>query len=157
LAFTQTEKQFREAAQRHLADAYRLLGDAAARCSCEACSKHRVGAVYLAGYAVECALKAHAIRRRGKTLWEEVVVEEEGKGSRGVRLRGAAGHSLPDLLTAAGLDVTVSPSMHDRWKLLAAAWSVELRYAAGARSRQQVRAVVVAAADVHDWVLRQPT
>jgi len=156
MRFNESAAQLKDAARRHLADAHRLLGNESRVCKCATCARHRVGAIYLAGYAVECALKAHAIVRRRKVIWEEVVAEEERKGRRGLKLRGGHGHSLPSLLTAASLDVTVDPSIQARFGLLVNAWSVDLRYAQGSRSLPETRAAVIAATEVHEWVLRQP-
>jgi hypothetical protein len=109
--------------------------------------------MYLARYAVECALKAHAIDRLRKTTWQEVV-QHPFRPRLG--LRGAAGHSLTALLTAASIDIAKDPHIHRRWQLLSPSVVSHLRYAKEERGRGEAKAFVEAATEVHDWILSQP-
>ena len=156
MRFRETSDQLRQAASRHLADSHRLLGETAARCRCRTCAQHRIGAMYIAGYAIECALKAHAIDRRGKTVWQEVVDEERGKPAR-TRIDLRSGHSLRQLIKAADLDPASSNRIQRRFELCASAWRPDLRYASGTRNLSQAKALVLAVAEVHDWIRKQPT
>jgi len=157
MPYSETAPQLWAAAARHLADAYLLLGlPVHRRCQCGRCKQHRVGAMYLGGYAVECALKAYAIRKHAKTRWQEVV-DLAGRTLK-LRLQGGAGHSLRDLLTAAGLDPTVDPQVKSRFNLCVTEWVPpdKLRYRATGASLSDAKALVAAASDVYDWVRKQP-
>jgi len=110
--------------------------------------------MYLGGYAVECALKAYAIRKHAKTRWQEVV----DLMRKSLKLGGGDGHSLRQLLKAAGLDLTIAPQVNKRFNLCVTEWVPpdKLRYRDTVPSISAAKALVAAAADVHDWIRRQP-
>lgn len=80
------------------------------------------GAVYLAGYVIECMLKALIVDGLPASLREEV--------SR--RFRGAAGHDLEGLLGIYRLHVNLTiPRDAARHLARVAPWSTNLRYSPG--------------------------
>jgi hypothetical protein len=80
------------------------------------------GAFYLAGYAVECGLKACIAKETRR-----------GEFPDRTRVNKSYSHNLPDLITVAGLDrarieqAEKDPSFRDNWDLVRS-WSEESRY-----------------------------
>jgi len=92
------------------------LDDAKALLSAES-PRRRNGAAYLAGYAVECALKARLCADRGELLLDpEFYVHD---------LDGLARR------TRRWPDIEADQRMHQVFRQLDAHWSVRLRYATG--------------------------
>ena len=103
---------------------------------------YTLDATYLAGYAIECALKA-------------LLLETTPGGDRSAMLaritRGAAMHDLEHLcglLRNAG--VTVPADLADR--LIRTGWATSLRYETGSRDYGETRFVIKAAAATIKWV-----
>lgn len=103
------------------------------------------GAVYLAGYAVECILKALLLavtpaRRRSDMLKS---------------FRGAIAHDLlwlRDRLTEHGVTV---PSPVAKELAYVASWSVELRYEPGAGDREDAQQFIASTRTIVEWVDRR--
>jgi hypothetical protein len=152
MAFSETAEQFRAAALRHLGDARRLLGpEPADWCDCGTCGAHRVGAVYLAGYAVECMLKAVALGRLGRTYWDEAVRDLRAAG---IDVRG--GHHLRRLVLAADVDPTREQGLSESLSLLVGVWKPDLRYHGGTVcSDAQARGYVTCAEVLCRWLRAQ--
>ena len=78
------------------------------------------GAYYLAGYSVECALKACIARKTERFEFPDKA-----------RVLASYGHKIPVLLATAGLDEAVrrepSPKLETNWKVVRT-WEVESRY-----------------------------
>ena len=84
------------------------------------------GAIYLCGYALECELKYCVCVARGV----ERIEEEEAK-----RL----GHSLPELLNAAGMANLLSGNrdLLVAFHAINSRWSTEIRYSGGVSSQRE--------------------
>ena len=102
------------------------------------------GAYYLAGYSVECALKACIARRTERFEFPEKS-----------RVLSSYEHDISKLLKTAGLDEVfdeeLSPELATNWKIVRR-WSVESRYAR--RSRAEAEALLNAVEHRRYGVLR---
>lgn len=102
----------------------------------------RLEAIYLAGYAVECALKALIIERVPKRQRQEVI---QG-------FRGQVWHSFEYLkrkLTEFGCPLPVK--MIETLRILSS-WSTDLRYESGLRDYNDTKRFIEGAIEVRDWV-----
>ncbi len=109
------------------------------------------GAYYLAGYAVECELKA-AIITRVQTD-PGLLFEEKHKNFQ----RDCWSHSLSSLVKLAGLELQLDnrqqtdPMFQDRWSLVAVKWSEKVRYEF--KTESEARLLVAAVNDPSFGVL----
>src|SRR5215212_8421687 len=94
------------------------LRDAKALCS----AKRFDGATYLAGYAVEIALKARICVSLRWSGFPDTAKEFEG-------LTTFKTHKLPLLLRLSGRERSINPSMEVAWSVVAS-WDPETRYRA---------------------------
>jgi len=124
-----------KAAPKRLSDALELLEEPTREPEgSDAGYRHLCGAYYLAGYAVECALKAYVIllldaRRPGQVAtWSEAIRALQGAAPR-VNVSGARGHSLKELLKASGLESQMDqdPAMQQNWGICSK-WDYNERY-----------------------------
>jgi len=153
MPYLETEADFRQVAPTHLANAFRLLERPLSDlCPCTRCEVHIAGAMYLAGYAVECIVKAYVTRSLGKTYWDEVVRE---LNRRGVDVKGGRGHDLPALLNASGLHLSMPHTIAADYAACST-WSPEWRYRQGTATHTTGVQFVQAAERVYRWVLAQP-
>jgi HEPN domain-containing protein len=145
-----------EAGPKRLADARELLQHPSLDAlRADAGHRHLRGAVYLAGYAVECALKAYIISRTppSRTFTEAVMLRAAADPAV-LGLQGAATHRLGALFRATDL----APSMDADFPLRALwgvclTWSPTWRYhPRHLTSRSRARQIVEAAAAVYAWV-----
>jgi hypothetical protein len=140
------------ASPKRLADARKLLASACSRSGeREVDLPHLCGAQYLAGYAVECALKAYIIRQlhsrrvtRKVQTWDEVVKHLP-------ELAGAESHNLELLLKAT--DLAGRPDW-DPW-----AWGQCLKWYPALRYRDgpigTTAQIIGACGKVSKWILEQ--
>jgi hypothetical protein len=134
MAFRDTIDDYRRAARFRLQDARELLMPPSyEEQRSDADWRHRRGAMYLAGYAVECLLKAYLIQlSNAQTLSQATEIMDKKRISRGEKLvknisRSAAGHQISYLILLADFDV----SFHDFDKKLwgrVAKWQSSWRY-----------------------------
>ncbi len=112
-----------KAAPRRLADARELLEQPSRNPNgSDAAFRHQCGSIYLAGYAVECLLKAYiidrtdAVRRTKTQTWSEVLAYRRKTGKK-PDLSGAKSHDLGLLLRACDLPVRMhsSPDLIVAW------------------------------------------
>ncbi|MBM3475134.1 MAG: hypothetical protein FJX75_17875 [Armatimonadetes bacterium] len=155
LEHDRTEDYVRAGAKR-LADARELLQhptlDSLAQ---DAGHRHLRGAVYLAGYAVECALKAYIIASAPpKETFTEAVAALSDPQGRPLDFRGARSHNLGLLLRATDLDARMGPDF-----LLRTRWAICLRWKPWWRynpkdftTRSAAQVVVDAAGEVCEWI-----
>jgi HEPN domain-containing protein len=103
---------------------------------------HTTGAVYLAGYAVECALKAallSAVRAADHARWVE-------------RFRKEIKHDLVWLRTELRAKHAVLPDrINVRFITVRSNWSTDMRYTPGVRREQDARDFLVSAAEIVKW------
>jgi len=153
------------AAPKRLADAKRLVEALPASVTdSDAAYRHLCGAYYLAGYAVECVLKAYIIARyRFSPRLDErrwaAVVRRLGKG--GERdVGGKRGHSLTLLFELSGLDKQMANDRRaeQSWRACQN-WRFYMRYCphyterrGPVRNRKQVEEMVRDCETVYDWV-----
>jgi HEPN domain-containing protein len=103
------------------------------------------GAVYLAGYAVECFLKAVLLDRTPRSKQQAVWNS----------FRGKAGHNLDSLQYAVGrVGVSLPPGLL-RHFLKVSSWTTDLRYYAGSKKRDDARDFLQSAAQLLEWLERQ--
>jgi hypothetical protein len=118
-------------------------------------TRHLRGAVYLAGYGVECLLKAYLIsRQRNCARLSEArdVIRASGLPIRDIC--GEAGHDLRYLLRLTDLEASMNPEK--RWQMsLSAKWSSSWRYDPRPVSREDAEARIEAARSLVDWIYTQ--
>jgi hypothetical protein len=103
------------------------------------------GAVYLAGYAVECLLKAVLIARtpvsRRRRVWDS--------------FRGKAGHNLDSLRYAVSRVGVSIPEHCLRHFVQVSSWTTDLRYYAGSKKKADAQAFLRSAGVMIEWLQRQ--
>jgi HEPN domain-containing protein len=100
------------------------------------------GAIYMAGYAVECMLKALLLAHVPASRRAAVL------GS----FRGKVGHDLEGLRRALQKRKVSFPASVARRFTSVNTWSTDLRYVPGRKKWQEARAFLDAAAEVLQWV-----
>ena len=153
-----------KAAPKRLADARELLETPTRNPQgSDAATRHLRAAVYLAGYALECALKVYIIdrtdarlRRRGNRVqgWSEALRQRELAGDE-PDLSGSRSHSLELLFRATDLSNMTPPGseIHGVWVRCMKNWRPSLRYAPDhMRDRDEARATVDALEEAYKWV-----
>jgi hypothetical protein len=162
----ETVADYKDAARRHMSAACALL---------EAPSRHAVNpddhanvAAYLAGYAIECALKAHLIERaQARAITPGSPTDLNGA----LRVLAAAGpptsayiddvrkpggrHNLNFLRAATGLDARMGVARRQDWSICEF-WDVAWRYRdLWAGKPQEARSLVRAAFALYHWITKQ--
>jgi hypothetical protein len=142
-----------KAAPKRLDDARELLEAPTWRADREdALHRHLRAAVYLAGYVVECALKAYIISRvPGARSFEEAVTRRRADGEADLHFTGRRAHDLRALRRATDLDPVL-----DRTETIRKAWARCQKWDPDWRydpdhftSRREARLFVDAAAALH--------
>jgi hypothetical protein len=118
---------FREVARLRLGDAAALLDQ-----------QRYQGAIYLAGYALECLLK-HAITRKLQGVHLPAKFET---------------HNLDELLLGAGLSAALqsASSIHAIYSEFAELWSVELRYRSKSITPKEASRLYEQVEAIYDWI-----
>lgn len=120
-----------------------------------ASTRHLRGAVYLAGYGVECFLKAYLISRRQNCLRLSAARDAIRSAGNPVRdICGEAGHDLRYLLSLTDLEARMEPKRR-RQMSVAAKWSSIGRYDPRPIARQDAIERVTAARALVDWIYTQ--
>lgn len=120
-----------------------------------ASTRHLRGAVYLAGYGVECLLKAYLISRQRDCLRLSEVRDAIRAGGSPIRdICGEAGHDLRYLLSLTGLEARMDAN-HLRQMSLSARWSSSSRYDPRPVPREDADARIEAARSLVDWIYAQ--
>lgn len=150
--------QFRKVAPRHLRDAEELLQPPSlAPQERGAAGRHLRAAVYLAGYAVECILKAYVISRQPSATTLTQAVEARRAAGEGIpNVLGAEGHRLPLLLSLTDLEAILATD-HQRqrdWGICSK-WKVSWRYDPNLPTASFAVEFVGATRDVYQWIQRQ--
>jgi hypothetical protein len=146
-----------EAAPKRLADAWELLEQPSRdREAPDAGHRHLRAAIYLAGYAVECALKAYVISRvRGAQRFDDAIQRRKMAGEAGLDFGGRRAHNLELLQKATDLSAAMDAelALKKMWAHLHKRWSTDLRYTPTHwTDRGAARDLVRAATDLHGWV-----
>jgi hypothetical protein len=137
--------EYVKAAQHRLADALELLEEPTyPGKSGNPQSRHLRGAMYLAGYAVECILKAYIITRHPPC---RTLVEVDPT------LVAAAGHGLDRLLVTSGLEAQLLDRRQD-WGICRS-WTPDWRYNPQIPSRGEALNFVQSAERIHRWLKNQ--
>ena len=151
-------EHYHEAAFRNLSDARELLQlPTSSPNASGALTRHLRGAVYLAGYAAECALKEYIISREpvAESL-SGVVRRRRARNESTPDLISAAGHNLAILLTFSGLEseLDLDQARKKDWALCLR-WKSTWRYAPRLRDVEFAREFVGAVERIHQWVGRR--
>lgn len=118
-------------------------------------TRHLQGAVYLAGYGVECLLKAYLISRHPGCAKLSEVRDATQKSGLPIRdICGAAGHDLRYLLSLTDLEAFLDVARL-RQISLCAKWSSVSRYDARSVKREDAEDRIKAARRIVDWVRAQ--
>ncbi len=147
-----------KAGPRRLADALELLEQPT--CEPEAADAgHRNlrGAVYLAGYAVECALKAYIISRVPGASGFSEALQRRVQGGEVIDLGGRRAHNIRLLLRLTDLEGTLASDDALRRSLgLCMKWRPDWRYDPRPfTSRVDARSLLEASAHLSEWITRQ--
>lgn len=105
-------------------------------------------AVYIAGYSVECVLKALILSRTPQSLLAPMVTK--------VTKAGAKGHDfefLKGILVRKPIQCVIPPEAAELLELVAN-WSTDLRYDVGQLDRGEAEQFTEAAAKIVDWCMR---
>jgi hypothetical protein len=150
-------------APQRIADAYELLQQPTWKPDAHnAGHRHLRAAVYLAGYAVECALKTYIVTvefqcdRSHRRRFSEAVARRKERGE-APALSGRRTHNLVLLLRASRLETAMGTEerLRKHWGMLVK-WEPDWRYNPRLyTSRSEARAIVEAASALHDWVNEQ--
>ena len=123
----------------------------------DAKTRHLRGAMYLAGYALECIIKAYIITRfKAQTLEEAIRIAPASKRRLMKKLNTVDGHNLRLLisLTDMGIPLAGNVSMLRHWTICLT-WDSGWRYNPRPVRVEHAREFVDAAAQVHAWISRQ--
>ena len=103
------------------------------------------GGVYLAGYTVECLLKAVLLARtpvsRQRRVWDS--------------FRGRAGHNLDSLRYAVSRVGVSLPEECQRHFVRVSSWTTDLRYYAGSKKRADAQKFLESAGVLIEWLERR--
>ena len=117
--------------------------------------RHLRGADYLAGYGIECLLKAYIIHKHPPCVTlSDVQQQMRSLGGPVQNLSSKAGHNLVYLLSLTNLEGRMSAT-HKRDMVLCAKWSSEWRYNPYSAPRLDVEERVAAARRLVDWIMSQ--
>jgi len=152
-----------KAAPKRLADARELLEQPTWQSErSDAGYRHLCAAQYLAGYAVECALKAVIIertewqRKQWTKTWSEVLRHRQTRDLK-PDLSGARSHNLELLLIGSGLseDLDTNEDMKRTWGTCCR-WNPAWRYRPDyVTDRKRAEEMVEACEDVYHWLKSQ--
>jgi hypothetical protein len=147
-----------KAAPKRMNDARELLETPSRdRYTSDAQYRHLCGAYYLAGYAVECALKVYIIllldsRSADRfARWSDVI---NHFGAKAQDLRGRRSHNLPQLRVIAELEsqMDADQAMKEAWGICSK-WDYNVRYKPDfMTNRESVTQFVQACGTAYDWV-----
>ena len=118
-------------------------------------TRHLRGAVYLAGYGIECLLKAYLISRQENC--SRLSEARDALRASGLLIRdicSAAGHDLRYLLSLTDLEARMD-SKKQRQMSLSAKWSSSWRYDPRAVTRNDADTRIEAARSLVNWIYTQ--
>lgn len=109
--------------------------------------------MYLAGYAVECIVKAHLISRHDplKTL-AQVDAKLRKSEPDFPNLLGAAGHSISILLRYTDLEAYFDDQLRQAFGAISGGWNVDMRYNPRNPKRPEAESLVNKAEKIYNWV-----
>ncbi len=149
--------QYRKAAARRLRDAEELLQPPSLASEEQgADTRHLRGAVYLAGYAVECVLKAYIISQAASAMsLAEAVEERRRAGEQVPNILGADGHDLRLLLSLTDLEERFTDNARKRDWSLCMKWKPAWRYDPKPPTATFALEFMGAVKRIYQWVERQ--
>ena len=149
--------QYRKSAARRLRDAEELLQPPSLALEEQGAeTRHLRGAVYLAGYAVECILKAYIISQSGSAMsLADVVEERKQAGEQMPNILGADGHNLSLLLSLTDLEERLTTDEHKKDWGTCVKWKSTWRYDPNPPTARFASEIVIAVRNVYRWVERQ--
>ena len=157
MPFRDTIQDYKRSAVRRLEDAKELLENPTLNPQrSDADSRHLRGAMYLAGYAVECLVKAYLIQQRNaQTLAAAGDVlnrqrQQQGKEPIKQIARTAAGHKIQYLLQLT--DLPQYPMYDAKLWARVAQWRSSWRYETDAIARSDAEEFLSNVQAVADWI-----
>jgi hypothetical protein len=145
---------FRKSALHRLGDAKELLQRPTLHpAMSDSNSRHLRGAMYLAGYAVECILKAYLINlHQPLTTLTQVDTKLRSLDPALPNLLSAEGHRIGILLAHTDLEVYQNQTRKRLFGLIASNWNVDMRYNPQSPSRLRTVEIVNAAEELYYWI-----
>lgn len=148
--------EFVKAARARVADARALLDASKDQPTARS---HTQGAKYIAGYAIECILKAYLINLLGTNTLAEAVAELRGRERRAENprfvpdLSGAAGHNLRLILSFTDLEAFTAPSFDiaRHWGV-SFQWQSSWRYVPTTPSFEDAESFIDSVEIVYNWI-----
>lgn len=149
--------QYRKAAARRLKDAQELSQPPSIDTSMQgADTRHLRGAVYLAGYAVECILKVYIISRVAATSsLAEAIEKRRNAGEEIPNILGAEGHKLLTLLSLTDLEARFGNEERKKDWSLCVKWKSTWRYDPEPPKTADALELVAAVDRIYHWVVSQ--
>ena len=120
----------------------------------DAGKRHLRSAMYLAGYSVECILKAYIITKVSNVETLSAAIQQRRKSGEIIAdIQGSAGHNLITLLLLTDLDIQIrtDKGAAKDWAICLK-WSSSWRYDPSEPEREQAEAFVSAVRRFHHWV-----
>lgn len=106
---------------------------------------HALDVIYLAGYAVECALKALILERTPRPKWADVCREIA---------TGERGHDIGFLARVLRVKSPIPDAVREDLNLIGNEWITDLRYAARLIPTAEAQSLLEAVSRFVDWVER---
>jgi HEPN domain-containing protein len=103
-------------------------------------------AMYLAGYGIECSLKALLLARTPKSKRAKILTQA---------FQGKAGHSFENLKALLGRQGVAFPMDISKQLRKVTSWSTDLRYRVGRGSSEDSREFIAAVEKIITWARRQ--
>ena len=149
--------EYVKVAPKRLADARELLEQPTWQSDApDAVYRHLRAAIYLAGYVIECALKAYIISREPPLQRFFEVIKVRNARGENLDFSGSRGHSLLALCNATDLDTRMDDNDEIRglWRMwLSADWGPDWRYnPKDFTERAEARRRIEAADRLYRWI-----
>lgn len=150
--------QYRKSAPRRLRDAEELLQPPRLDPQEQGANqRHLRAAIYLAGHALECLLKAYIVGRQPPSLTlSDAVAARRAVGEQIPNILGAEGHCLTTLLSLTDLEVTLqnTEERQQDWAICVK-WKSTWRYDPQPPAVADAQEFVQSARRIYQWVQNQ--
>jgi hypothetical protein len=112
-----------------------------------------VDSTYLAGYVIECSLKAVILRRTPRVEHAPIMAKLTQAGAKGHNFEFLKQMFKERIGKLSSRDNELFGTLSNSFKVVSS-WSTDLRYTAGRGKHAEAERFFQAAADIHDWCQR---